>query len=71
MRTIKLYFVVLAVLLNASVICWCQENGNDKNNYGIVAGQILDPETGKPVKERFDIRFFDTTYQGKYPSPTI
>jgi hypothetical protein len=39
-----------------------QETGN-KDNYGKVIGQIIDPETEKPVNEEFGVCFFNWNYK--------
>jgi hypothetical protein len=68
MKAIKLIFVAVMVFVALGLNGWGQESGAGKNDYGIVAGQILDPETGKPVKEKFNVRFYDALYKGEYPS---
>lgn len=66
MKLIKMICALMLALHVVAAIVWCQERGSDKNDYGIVAGQIIDPETSKPVKERFFIRFNHVLYKGDY-----
>lgn len=42
-----------------------QDYGNfqDRDNFGKVIGQIIDPETGKPVSEKFRVCFFNWNYR--------
>ncbi len=68
MKAIKLFIVVVVVFVTLGLNGWGQESSSGKNDYGIVAGQILDPETGKPVSERFFIRFNYVLYKGEYPT---
>jgi len=43
------------------------QEGEETDQYGKVIGQIVDAETGEPVKERFFINIFESKYD-KYPA---
>ncbi len=70
MKTTKLILAVLLVMLISSVNSWCQENEADKDNYGVIIGQIIDEDTKQPVDEPFGVVFVDQTIEagmGSYP----
>ena len=58
---------VIITLLGFSLLCSGYPDGVESDDYGKVIGQIVDPETGEPVKEQFSINIYESNYD-KYPA---
>jgi hypothetical protein len=58
---------VIITLFGFSLLCSGHPDGVESDDYGKVIGQIVDPETGEPVKEPFYIYIYDSDINSKYP----
>ncbi len=70
MKAIKLIFVAVLVFVTLGLNGWCQESETDKDNYGMIIGQIIDEDTKQPVDEPFGVVFVDQAAEeeiGGYP----
>ena len=71
MKRLKLFAVVCwfmcSLILSFNFLLSKAENGLDKDVHGKFVCQIVDPETGEPIKEPFEIAFYDSK-DDRYPS---
>ena len=63
MKTIKLLFAVLLVMLISSVNGLCQEDASNKDSFGKIIGRIFDQETNLAVNEIFNVVIVDCSDQ--------
>jgi hypothetical protein len=59
-----IFFMVILIGICSSEMLWCLAQQNDdpllnRDSFGKVIGQIIDPETGKPVNEKFRVCLFN------------
>ncbi|MGD2090410.1 MAG: hypothetical protein PVH61_29830, partial [Candidatus Aminicenantes bacterium] len=57
----------IIILFWYSLLCFGNQEGVETEQYGKVIGQIVDPETGEPVKEPFLVNIFYSK-DDKYPA---
>jgi hypothetical protein len=67
-----IFLMVILIGICSSGILWCLNQQDydtylNRDNFGKVVGQIIDPETGKPVNEKFRVCLFNWNYrEGDY-----
>lgn len=70
MKKYKSRFVIALIitLLGYSLLCGGHQDDAEMDKQGKVIGQIVDPETGEPVKESFFVIIYDSDINSKLPS---
>ncbi len=62
-KLVLLTFVWVMVILWAAPLPVDAQEGENKDNYGKVVGQLVDADTGKIIQQEFIIEFFDASHK--------